>query len=55
MSPKELLKVFLLAVLLALLISIAGVAWIDYSVPGAWPDLIGPSDVEIDPPDFGKK
>jgi hypothetical protein len=38
------LRSILLAVLLALLISVAGVAWIDYDVPGAWPDLIGPSD-----------
>ena len=43
MPPVELLKIFLKAVLWALLISIAGAAWIDYSVPGAWPDLIGPS------------
>ena len=28
--------------LLTLLISSAGVAWIDATVPGAWPDLIGP-------------
>ena len=38
------LKDVLVVVVLALLISIAGVAWIDYDVPGAWPDLIGPSD-----------
>jgi apolipoprotein N-acyltransferase len=38
------LRDILLAMLLALLISVAGVAWIDYDVPGAWPDLIGPSD-----------
>jgi hypothetical protein len=44
----ELLKILLLAVLWALLISIAGVAWIDYSVPGAWPDLIGPSDTGLE-------
>ena len=40
----EFLKIVLAAVLLALLISIAGAAWIDYYIPGAWPDLIGPSD-----------
>ena len=44
MSPLELLQAVLQAVLLALLVSIAGAAWIDYDVPGAWPDLIGPSD-----------
>jgi hypothetical protein len=44
MSPWELLKIISQAVLWTLLISIAGVAWIDYTVPGAWPDLIGPSD-----------
>jgi hypothetical protein len=46
MAPesRSLLKDILIAVLLALLISIAGAAWIDYSVPGAWPDLIGPTD-----------
>jgi hypothetical protein len=32
------------AVLLALLISLVGIAWVDYDVPGAWPDLIGPSE-----------
>jgi hypothetical protein len=45
MGPTTtLLKHLLVAVLLALLISIAGIAWIDYDVPGAWPDMIGPSD-----------
>jgi hypothetical protein len=45
MAPTTtLLKHILVAVLLALLIIIAGIAWIDYDVPGAWPDLIGPSD-----------
>ena len=43
MTPWELLKIFSKAVLWTLLISVAGAAWIDYSVPGAWPDLIGPS------------
>jgi hypothetical protein len=33
----------LVAVLLALLISFVGIAWVDYDVPGVWPDLIGPS------------
>jgi hypothetical protein len=37
-------KGFVVTVLLALLISTAGVVWIDATVPGAWPDLIGPSD-----------
>jgi hypothetical protein len=40
----RLLKDILLAVLLGMLFSFAGAAWIDYDVPGAWPDLIGPSD-----------
>ena len=40
----NLLKDILVAVLLALLISTVGIAWIDYDVPGAWPDLIGPSE-----------
>ena len=40
----SLLKSVVVAVLLALLFSIAGAAWIDATVPGAWPDLIGPSD-----------
>lgn len=46
MAPetRTLLRDIIVAVLLALLICIAGVAWIDYDVPGAWPDLIGPSD-----------
>jgi hypothetical protein len=44
MSLRDLLKDAIVAVVVALLISIAGVAWIDYDVPGAWPDLIGPSD-----------
>jgi hypothetical protein len=44
----ELLKIFLEAVLWALLISIIGAAWIDYTVPGAWPDLIGPSDTGLE-------
>jgi hypothetical protein len=44
MALAKLLKDAFVAVLLALLISIAGAAWIDYDVPGAWPDLIGPSD-----------
>ena len=50
MSPEmrtlltDTLKDTLIVVLLSLLISIAGVAWIDYDVPRAWPDLIGPSD-----------
>jgi hypothetical protein len=47
MALAGLLKDALMAVLLALLISIAGAAWIDYDVPGAWPDLIGPSDVTL--------
>ena len=45
MSPLwTLLKGILVAVLPALLVSLVGIAWIDYDVPGAWPDLIGPSD-----------
>jgi hypothetical protein len=44
MTPWNLLKDILVAVLLALLISFVGIAWIDYDVPGAWPDLIGPSE-----------
>ena len=43
MALWNLLKDILVAVLLALLISTVGIAWIDYDVPGAWPDLIGPS------------
>ena len=43
MTLWNLLKDILVAVLLALLISFVGIAWIDYDVPGAWPDLIGPS------------
>jgi hypothetical protein len=39
-----LLKDVMVAVAVALLISAGGVAWIDHDVPGAWPDLIGPSD-----------
>ena len=39
-----LMKDMLAVLLLSLLIWSAGVAWIDYNVPGAWPDLIGPSD-----------
>jgi hypothetical protein len=42
----EQFKVIVMAVLVALTISIVGTAWIDYTVPGAWPDLIGPSEVE---------
>jgi len=38
------MKDMLAVLLLSLLIFCAGVAWIDYAVPGAWPDLIGPSD-----------
>ena len=37
-------KGILVAVLLALPICLVGIAWIDYDVPGAWPDLIGPSE-----------
>jgi hypothetical protein len=44
MIARDLLKDVMVAVALAVLITIAGVAWIDYDVPGAWPDLIGPSD-----------
>ena len=44
MTLWNLLKDILVAVLLALLISFMGIAWIDYDVPGAWPDLIGPSE-----------
>jgi hypothetical protein len=44
MTLWNLLKDILVAVLLALLISFVGIAWIDYDVPGAWPDLIGPSE-----------
>jgi hypothetical protein len=44
MPPREMLKIVVQAVLLSLLISIIGSAWIDYTVPGAWPDLIGPSE-----------
>ena len=44
MALWNLLKDILVAVLLALLISTVGIAWIDYDVPGAWPDLIGPSE-----------
>ena len=40
----RLLKDILLAVVIGMLISSAGAAWVDYDVPGAWPDLIGPSD-----------
>jgi hypothetical protein len=43
MTLWSLLQDILVAVLLALLISFVGVAWVDYDVPGAWPDLIGPS------------
>ena len=43
MTPWNLLQDTLVAVLLALLISFVGIAWVDYDVPGAWPDLIGPS------------
>jgi hypothetical protein len=43
MTPWNLLQDTLVAVLLALLISFAGIAWVDYEVPGTWPDLIGPS------------
>ena len=43
MTLWNLLQDILVAVLLALLISTVGTAWIDYDVPGAWPDLIGPS------------
>ena len=43
MTLWNLLKDILVAVLLALLISFVGIAWVDYDVPGAWPDLIGPS------------
>ncbi len=42
MTLWNLLKDMVGAVLLALLISFVGIAWIDYDVPGAWPDLIGP-------------
>jgi hypothetical protein len=44
MPAWELLKIVLQAVLWTLLISIIGAAWIDYTVPGAWPNLVGPSD-----------
>ena len=43
MTLWNLLQDILVAVLLALLISFVGIAWVDYDVPGAWPDLIGPS------------
>ena len=43
MTLWNLLQDTLVAVLLALLISFAGIAWVDYEVPGTWPDLIGPS------------
>jgi hypothetical protein len=43
MTPWNLLQDTLVAVLLALLISFAGIAWVDYDVPAAWPDQIGPS------------
>ena len=43
MTLWNLLKDILMAVLLALLISFVGIAWVDYDVPGAWPYLIGPS------------
>jgi hypothetical protein len=43
MTLWSLLRDILVAVLLALLISFVGIAWVDYDVPGAWPDLIGPS------------
>ena len=42
MTLWNLLQDILVAVLLALLISFVGIAWVDYDVPGAWPDLIGP-------------
>ena len=45
MTLWNLLKDILAAALLALLISSIGIAWIDYDVPGAWPDLIGPQNV----------
>ena len=44
MTLRTLLRDILAAVLLALPIAAAGIAWIDYDVPGAWPDLIGPSE-----------
>jgi hypothetical protein len=44
MTLPNLLKDILVAVLLALLISFVGIAWVDYDVPGAWPDQIGPSE-----------
>jgi hypothetical protein len=43
MTLWNLLQDILMAVVLALLISFVGIAWVDYDVPGAWPDLIGPS------------
>ena len=43
MTLWNVLQDILVAVLLALLISFVGIAWVDYDVPGAWPDLIGPS------------
>ena len=42
MTLWDLLKDILAAAPRALLISSIGIAWIDYDVPGAWPDLIGP-------------
>jgi len=44
MTLRSLLKDILAAVLLALLISFVGIAWIDHDVPGMWPKPIGPSE-----------
>ena len=42
MTLWNLSKDIVVAVMMALLISFVGIAWVDYDVPGAWPDLIGP-------------
>ena len=43
MTLWNLLQDTLVAVLLALLVSFVGIAWVDYDVPAAWSDRIGPS------------
>lgn len=35
---------FVAAVLVSLLISAAGVVWIKFDIPGAWPSWLGPSE-----------
>ena len=40
----DLLKHLVIAVLIAALINVCGIVWINYDLPGAWPPWLGPDE-----------